>query len=133
MAVHESANTALLVRNEVTAEGERVRRFYDLSLARSSNAVFALSWTAMHPITRDSLLHGATGESLRAQSAQLIVSLMGIDETSSQTVHARHAYAVDDIRWETRFADILSREPNGQQVVDYRKFHDVVPVATREQ
>ena len=41
----------VLARNETTAEGEAVRRFYDLDLSRRQNALFALSWTVIHPIT----------------------------------------------------------------------------------
>jgi hypothetical protein len=31
----------------------------------------------------------------------------------------------DEIIWHRRFADVLSRRPNGQRVVDYSRFHQV--------
>ena len=31
--------------------------------------------------------------------------------------------------WNARFADILSKLPNGRRRVDYGRFHDVVPVS----
>jgi inward rectifier potassium channel len=120
----------VLIRSEVTSDGEPVRHFYELPLARASNVVFMLTWTGMHPITPESPLHGATLESLRAQGAQIIVSLMGIDETSSQTVHARKVYTVDDLVEGVRFVDILSRRPDGRSVIDYTRFHDVVKMPT---
>jgi inward rectifier potassium channel len=116
----------VLARNEVTAEGEAVRRLYDLDLVRAQNALFALSWTAVHPITERSPLHGATSESLAASDAEIIVSLTGLDESFSQTVHARHSYVADEIIWGARFVDILSRTPDGRRQVDYTHFHDVV-------
>ena len=58
-------------------------------------------------------------------NAQLICSLIGIDETFSQTVHARHGYLNHDIAWNQRFADIL-RDENGERIVDYAKFNDLV-------
>ena len=63
------------------------RRFHDLSLARDSTPVFALSLSIMHPIDGDSPLHGVEPE--RLGDMALIVSLSGFDETSSQTVLAQ--------------------------------------------
>jgi inward rectifier potassium channel len=116
----------VLARNEVTVEGESLRRFYDLELVRGQSALFALSWTAIHPITARSPLQGATPASLAASGAEIIVSLLGFDETFSQTVHARHRYGPADIAWGARFVDILSRLPDGRQRIDYARFHDVV-------
>ncbi len=134
-AANERANQILeaqmrvtLARDETTAEGVKMRRFYDLALSRSQNAVFALTWTAMHPITESSLLHGATPESLAAQGAEIIVSVTGIDDTFSQTVHARHSYFPEEIAFDVRFVDILTVFPDGHRQIDYGKFHDVTPV-----
>jgi inward rectifier potassium channel len=115
-----------LARNETTQEGERVRRFYDLKLVRDRNVMFVLTWTVVHAITPDSPLHGLDAAKWKELSAQLILSLIGIDETFAQTVHARHAYTAGDIVWNQRFVDIL-REENGERIVDYARFHDLVP------
>ncbi len=122
---------AVLVRNETTAEGEFVRRFYDLELARNQNAIFFLSWTAIHPITEKSPLYGATEASLRAEEAEIVISMIGLDETFSQTVHARYSYQADDIVWNAHFADILHRLPNRRWMIDYTRFHDVVELHSR--
>ena len=53
----------------------------------------------LHVIAEDSPLHGATEESLRAQDGELIVAVMGIDGTSSQTVHGRYSYDDQTIRF----------------------------------
>lgn len=121
---------AVLVRNETTAEGEFVRRFHDLELARSQNAVFFLSWTAIHPITERSPLYGATQVSLKAEEAEIVISMVGLDETFSQTVHARYSYAADKIVWNARFKDILHPRPDGGWMIDYTHFHDTVHVAS---
>src|SRR5439155_9491677 len=39
-----------LARTETTAEGERVRRLYDLELVRTRTPLFVLTWTVIHPI-----------------------------------------------------------------------------------
>lgn len=116
----------VLARNEVTIEGEAVRRLYDLHLTRGQNVLFALSWTAVHPITELSPLYGATPASLEIDEVEIIVSITGLDETFSQTVHARHSYVADEIVWGARFVDILSRLPDGRRLVDYTQFHDII-------
>lgn len=116
----------VLALTETTAEGEIIRALHDLAMAREQNALFALSWTAIHPITEQSPLFRVTRESLLAKEAEIIVSLTGLDETFSQTVHARHSYVPEEIVWNARFVDILSRAPDGRRQVDYSRFHDVV-------
>lgn len=120
----EAQLRVVLARNEVTKEGESVRRFHDLALQRERTSIFALTWTAVHPITPASPLWDVTPDGLRAIQAELICSLMGIDETFSQTVHSRHSYIVDEIRWDERFVDVLAVNPEGRRVVDYRRFHE---------
>jgi len=120
----------VLAREETTLEGDRMRRFHDLTLLRPRSTLFALSWTAIHPITERSPLRGATSDSLGATQAEIVVSLMGYDESLAQTVHARHRYQPGDIAWGARFADILVTEPGGARRIDYARFHDVVPLGT---
>src|SRR5438552_244289 len=115
-------------RLERTAEGESLRRFIDVPLVRSQNTIFALTWTAIHVIDERSPLHGATPASVEAQDGEFIVSLVGLDGTTSQTVHALHSYRWDDLRWNERFVDVLLPQPTGQLAVDYRNFHSTTPV-----
>ena len=117
-----------LARQEVTVEGESVRRFYDLELVRRLNPIFPNTWTVVHPITESSPLHGATPASVETDEARIVVSVIGLDESYSQTVHARHSYAPADIVWNARFADVVVREPEGDVRIDYSRFHDVVPL-----
>jgi len=121
----------VLARNETTIEGERMRRFYDLDLTRRQSALFALSWTAIHPLIERSPLYGLDAAALQAAEAEIIVSLLGFDETFSQTVHARHRYTAGDIAWNARFADILFLRPDGARRVDYTHFDEVVPLTPR--
>lgn len=117
---------ATLVRDEITKEGEFFRRFYDLNLTRSHTPLFGLSWTAMHPIDPNSPFYGETPESLAAENAELIVILTGIDETMSQTIHARHSFVADEILWDHRFEDILGWTEDNRRAIDFRKFDGVL-------
>jgi inward rectifier potassium channel len=118
----------VLLRNETTVEGEFVRRFYDLPLARQATVAFTNTWTAVHQIVKGSPLYGCTDAELEQQRATIIASLLGFDETFSQTVHARHTYDVAHIVWNSRLVDILIDLPDGRRAVDYGRFHDVMPV-----
>jgi inward rectifier potassium channel len=123
----EATLRLVLLRDDVTPEGERVRRISDLKLYRPQSAVFALSWTAYHPITPDSPLHGVTEEQMRSSSLNILASIIGTDETFSQTVHARHTWFADEVVFGGRFADILQSGPGGKIILDYEHFHTVLP------
>ncbi len=127
----QAAVSLSLLRDEVTAEGEVMRRFHDLALARAATPVFALTFTVMHPITTSSPLFGANAESLAAGDAEFVVSVTGIDETMSLTVHARHSWGAEDIRWGQRFSDILGWLDDGSRAIDFSRFHDTEPMTGR--
>jgi len=117
-----------LLRNEVTTEGESMRRFYDLKLVRNQTRNFSLSWTVMHQIDESSPLYGETAESLIEAEMDIVVTLTGLDETVSQTIHARHYYLSEEVLWNMRFVDIFYTKPDGRRVIDYNRFHDVTPL-----
>jgi inward rectifier potassium channel len=126
--VVEATLSLVLVRRETTAEGETLRRVHDLKLVRARTAVFTLTWTVIHPITPDSPLYGQTAETLRAVEATIVASFLGLDETFSQSVHARHTYRADELVWNARFIDLFQIAPNGERQIDYAKFHDTAPL-----
>lgn len=118
-----------LVRTEKTHEGVTFYRMYDLALARERSPAMTRSWTVLHPIGKDSPLFGASPASVDRDEIELMVTVVGVDDTSLQPVHARHRYEHQEIVWGARHADILSEEPDGTIVVDMRKFHEIVPTA----
>lgn len=124
----EAQQRATLIRDEVTSDGEYMRRFYDLQLVRSQSPIFALTWTVMHVIDHSSPLYQLTTKELMEQQAEIVITLTGIDETVSQTIHARHSFVASEILWNMRFVDIISRTPQGKRVVDYTRFHEVKSV-----
>ncbi|WP_460205457.1 ion channel [Scytonema sp. NUACC21] len=115
-----------LARSEITKEGDVMRRFYDMSLVRSQSPLFALTWTVMHPIDENSPLYGVTPEDMVEDEMEVVVTLTGLDETVSQTIHARHSYISEEIFWNMRFVDILGKTKNGKRCINYARFHDVV-------
>ncbi len=73
-------------------------------------------------------MYQVTAKDLIEQQAEIVITLTGIDETVSQTIHARHSFVASEIVWNMRFVDIVLRKPDGGRVVDYSRFHDVKPV-----
>ena len=126
--VQEASAQLRLMRNDVTVEGYRIRRITDLPLVRSQHPMFILGWNLMHVIDEASPLFGATEASLREEDAEIVVSLTGIEETMSQTVHARTSYEAAEILWGRRFVDVLGYLPDGRRAVDFSRFHDTVEI-----
>jgi inward rectifier potassium channel len=127
----EAQMRVAMARTEFSPDGERMRRFHDLVLQRDRNVIFVLTWTVVHEIDAKSPLHGLTLEEMKAQSLQLIASVIGLDETFSQQVHARHSYEPDDFAYDMRFADIIGLDADGLRYVDYARFDELVPMGTK--
>lgn len=123
----EAEMHVVLARLERTLEGEETRRFYDLKMMRQRNAIFAFSWTAVHQIIPGSPLYGMTPEAIERDMTWVVVSITGLDETFSQTVHARMYYASQSIQWGLRLADIMLRMADGSYDIDYSKFDEIEP------
>lgn len=119
-----------LVRDETGPDGTRLRRFHELALQRGENPIFALSWTVFHDLDAASPLAGAGAGDLAAVRAELILTVTGTDENTSQDLHARRSWSHDAIRWNHRYADILVPGPDGRPTVDRDRFHDVVAIAS---
>ncbi|MEO0948037.1 MAG: ion channel [Cyanobacteria bacterium J06641_5] len=115
-------------RDEITAEGNFIRRFYELPLQRQHTPVFALPWTVMHAIDANSPLYGLTPADLAQGKSTFIASLMGIDETVSQDIHARHTYSADRILWGYQFEDMFRDAANGHRYIDFKCFHAAIPI-----
>ncbi len=116
-----------MLKTTYTEEGQRMRRFYDLSLERSSTPIFVLSWQLFHPIVETSPLYGMNAQDLIDGDVRFIVALTGLDGTFGQTIHARHAYWSDEVLFDHRFVDVIENLPGGHVRMDYRKFHRVRP------
>jgi len=125
----EATVRVVMVRTEHTAEGVLYYRLRDLRLERDRTPALSRSWTVMHVIDASSPLHGATPETLARDEVELMLTIVGLDETSAQNVHARHTYGHEQIRWGARHADMLSELDDGRLQLDVREFHRDVPTA----
>jgi len=106
-------------------DGSTVRKFYDLSLERHRVVFFALSWTIVHPIDANSPMWGLTQKDLVDADSELLILLIGTDETLSQTVHSRSSYKADEIVWGAKFTNMFMRtEAEGIIGMNMNRIHD---------
>jgi inward rectifier potassium channel len=126
-AISRASARLWIIRVEHTKEGDQLRRFYELELDRGEHPMFVLSWMLFHVIDKDSPLYEATPADLEKADALLVLNVGGLDDNSAQQLYARRIYSWREIRWHHRYRDITSVSPQGRFLLDYTKFHDVVP------
>jgi inward rectifier potassium channel len=123
----EARVSVVLVIEEKTKEGETYRTLYDLDLERSQSPLFTFSWTVVHPITEKSPMYKLTKEKLIEKDAEVLVTVAGVDDTFSQTIHSRYSYMPDQILWDRTFVDILKRTEDSF-LIDMDNIHTTRPL-----
>ena len=118
-----------VLRDEVTTEGQPMRRGYPLELERSQMPVLSLAWNLIHVLDEKSPLFGLTPGDGMAHLSGFIAILNAHDDTSADTVHARQFYAVEDVLHNVRFVDMIdSKSIPGVISIDHAKLNDVGPI-----
>jgi inward rectifier potassium channel len=128
--ISEAQAKLYLSRDEITLEGVRLRRVYDLKLVREVNPSFSLTWSLMHPIDENSPLYGLDADSWLDGLPSLIVSMSGLDSTVSYTISVRHTYGTNELLWAHRLADVIHMDDQGDRYVDYQYFDHVIPLVS---
>jgi inward rectifier potassium channel len=125
--ISEATAKLWMLSGTETREGRRFVGFKPLRLIKNENPVLALSWTLFHPIDAASPLFGWPIDDVMASETNFILSIAGFDETSSQTVHARHTFAAQDLRPGHEYVDIHSVDDAGVRHIDYAGIHNTRP------
>jgi inward rectifier potassium channel len=128
--VEAEARVAVL-RDDVSAEGQQLRRVIDLPLVRRDTLFFRASWMIMHTINESSPLHGLTEDNKAARMLRLIVSIKGYDTSSGQVAHGNHVYEAEHVLLGHRYKDASFIMSDNRTLLDYRKIHDVEPEPTQ--
>jgi inward rectifier potassium channel len=125
--IRDASARLYMMRNDVTQEGFRIRRVFDLTLLRSTQPTFNLGWTIMHVLDQSSPLFQETPDSLRKSDAAFVVNMSGTDEITGQMLTAQADYANGDVHWNATFLDVLVEGADGTLHIDYTKFDEVEP------
>jgi len=83
----------------------------------------AAAWFAGKPPLA-SPFYGVTEDMCYDDDMEIIVLLSGTDETFSSVIYARHSYQAEDILFDRKFVDVLTRAQSGRLEVDLGRFHD---------
>lgn len=101
----------------------------DSALAQRSGSLRAAANHPVHPIDEASPLRDVSREQLLESDAEFLILLTGIDETFSQTVHARSSYKATEVVWGARFRNIFERPaPQASLAIDVARISDVQSV-----
>ena len=125
-AMVEADFRLLLMRSEVTKEGEDVRRFYPLRLQFDHLISFPAALTVRHVIDETSPLHGLTAEDLKLTDSRMLASIVCTDPVIQARVQTQTEYVHEQIAWNRQFAEIYTEDDIGRYTVDYSKFNDTV-------
>lgn len=117
---------AHVLMDDVSKEGHRMRRNYELELERSSMPIFLLAWTLIHRLDEKSPLYGLTVDNATERVVGIIVSFTGVDDTMLQSVHARQMYSTDDLRFNARFVDMIDNSVPGTLIIDHAQMDELV-------
>jgi inward rectifier potassium channel len=128
----EATAQVYLIVDEVTAEGDSMRRIHELKLIRHRTPSLVLTWTIMHEIDLDSPLYGLTTAEFQQRRANISVLISGVDETVAYAISARHVYETAEILADHKFEDIIVQSANGDRFFDYSLFHQVRQIAIDE-
>jgi inward rectifier potassium channel len=121
----EAMASLVLIRDEHSVDGHKLRRFHDLKLERARSPLFALSWLIMHRIDESSPLHGVTAAAIEDGDMRLAVTLSGVDETFAAGINARYNYSHEDILFERKFVDIFTEGEHPRHLyIDLERFHE---------
>jgi inward rectifier potassium channel len=125
--ISEATVKTWMIGPSVSQEGRRLVGFQPMRLIKSENPTLALSWVLFHPIDAESPLFGMDEETLAASGVNFVISVVGFDETSGQTVHARDVFAAQDVRFGHEYEDIIWIDDEGLRHIDYAKIDATRP------
>ncbi|MFN8671190.1 MAG: ion channel [Candidatus Sericytochromatia bacterium] len=117
--------SATLIKLIVNKDGTKIRKMFDMKLERSNIPTVILTFVASHIIDEDSPFFGETHQSLVEKQAFMGVSIIGVDEITSQTIHSRYFYSFEDIIWNAKFEDMIFKDKDGSNYIDYRNFNKI--------
>ncbi len=123
--ISEASAKLRLLRLEETLEKSKFLTIIDLPLKRDQHPIFSLGWNLFHVIDDNSPFYRQTARDFERIQARLILSIEGVDETTSQTIRARHVYPWNTFRFNHRYVDIGRNDEAMNSHLDYSKFDDI--------
>jgi inward rectifier potassium channel len=99
------------------------RKYHTLELEQEDILFFPLSWTIVHPISKDSPITGWANEEYISHNAEFLILVSGYDDTYHQMVHQKYSYTYKEIEWNATFDRAFSVNNDKQIVFDLNQIH----------
>jgi inward rectifier potassium channel len=115
----------VMTRVELTPDGGKIRKYYELELERRRVNFLSLSWTIVHPITDSSPMMGWNEEDLKQTDTEFLILIKGYDDTFNQTVYSRSSYWSSQIIWGAKFNSMYDNEEQGITTLRLDKMDDI--------
>jgi inward rectifier potassium channel len=110
-----NANVSFVIN--VENDGIVKQEFTPLKLEIDEVANLILSWTIVHPIDRTSPMYGLSLEELQLRNAEILVTVSGLDEHSSNILQTRTSYTAYEIVTGQKFKKIYNYNERSQAIV----------------
>jgi inward rectifier potassium channel len=123
----------MLLRTDITAEGDDTRRFYALKLQFDHLIAFPAVLTLRHLIDEESPLFGLTQEDFRRLDVRIMASIVGVDSVIVAPVQSAWDYHDDQIQWNRRFVEIYDQTKENEWSVDYGRIDETEDVPAEQQ
>jgi inward rectifier potassium channel len=115
-------------RDERVAEGEDIRRFYELKVYPDRMISFPAALIIRHTIDEQSPLYGITLERLEKEDAFFVASTLSLELVMAASVQSAQDYGWENVRFGERFVDVYTELEGGRLTVDYGRLDETEPV-----
>jgi inward rectifier potassium channel len=115
------------VQTHRTTEGHVYRGGTPLTLERSHQPFFALTWTLLHRIVPGSPLWGMSIEDLEARHTNFLLMAEARDQALGAQVYDSHYYGANDILFGMRYQDAVTTDADGHVLADMTRLSLVEP------
>lgn len=102
---------------EQEENGQKVNKFYPLTLEYDKINALTLSWTVVHPINEQSPLLELTKEDYKLLNGEIIIIIKSFEEMFSTSVSIRTSYLFSDIIYGAQFDPMFSRDENNSKTI----------------
>lgn len=126
-AMAEAEFRLMVIRDELIAEGDVLRRFYPLELQFDRLIAFPAVLTIRHIIDERSPLYGWTPADYERADTIFVTSVVCIDTSIPASVQTQRQYNWRDIRFGHRFCEVYTEVGERKLIVDYARIHHTEP------
>ena len=116
-----------VLKDEISKEGDHIRRFHRLKLVSDRSPLFKMSWNVMHEIDENSPLHGVDWTQPSKVITSFIITINAHDQNYARSIYDRHIYYPQDIVLDAHFDDVIHRLNDGRWLLDLNRFNRLKP------